>query len=198
MGLEKILSISGKPGLYELTAQTRGGFVAKSIVDEKKVAVNVRQNVSLLSEIAIYTYTEEVPLGEIFKKISEKENGGEAIDNKASKKELEAYFAEILPDYDVDRVYQSDIKKIIQWYNLLVKYGFTDFSKEDDKDSENPTKDSSESALEKASEESSENKSNESSEKTSEEESEKFSNESMKEGSGKSSEDSTEGKELKP
>lgn len=157
MGLEKILSISGKPGLYELTAQTRGGFVAKSIVDEKKIAVNVRHNVSLLSEIAIYTYTEEVPLGEIFKKISEKENGGEAINSKASKKELENYFSEILPDYDVDRVYQSDIKKIIQWYNLLVKNGFTDFSKEEEKASENSEDSSSEKSSAKATEDSVEN-----------------------------------------
>lgn len=135
MGLEKILSISGKPGLYELTAQTRGGFVAKSITEGKKISVSVRNNVSLLSEIAVYTYTEEVPLGSIFQKIYEKEDGGQAIDHKASKKELEAYFAEVLPDYDVDRVYQSDIKKIIQWYNLLVSNGFTDFSKESDKES---------------------------------------------------------------
>ena len=129
MGLEKILSISGKPGLYELTAQTRGGFVAKSVTDGKKIAVNVRNNVSLLSEIAIYTYTEEVPLGEIFQKISDKEDGKKAIDHKSNKKELEAYFSEILPDYDVERVYQSDIKKVLQWYNLLIDNGFTDFSK---------------------------------------------------------------------
>ncbi|SDS42195.1 hypothetical protein SAMN04487764_2181 [Gillisia sp. Hel1_33_143] len=129
MGLEKILSISGKPGLYELTAQTRGGFVAKSVTDGKKIAVNVRNNVSLLSEIAIYTYTEEVPLGEIFQKISDKEEGKKAIDHKSNKKELEAYFSEILPDYDVERVYQSDIKKVLQWYNLLIDNGFTDFSK---------------------------------------------------------------------
>lgn len=134
MGLEKVLSISGKPGLYELTAQTRGGFVAKSITEGKKISVNVRHNVSLLSEIAVYTYTEEIPLGTVFQKIYEKEDGGQAIDHKASKKELEGYFAEVLPDYDVDRVYQSDIKKIIQWYNLLVSNGFTDFSKENDKD----------------------------------------------------------------
>ncbi len=132
MGLEKVLSISGKPGLYELTAQTRGGFVAKSITEGKKISVSVRHNVSLLSEIAVYTYTEEVPLGEVFQKIYEKEDGGEAIDHKSSKKELEAYFAEVLPEYDVDRVYQSDIKKIIQWYNLLVSNGFTDFSKEEE------------------------------------------------------------------
>lgn len=131
MGLEKVLSISGKPGLYELTAQTRGGFVAKSITEGNKISVNVRHNVSLLSEIAVYTYTEEVPLGTVFQKMFEKEEGKPGIDHKASKKELEAYFAEILPDYDVDRVYQSDIKKIIQWYNLLVSNGFTDFSKEE-------------------------------------------------------------------
>lgn len=131
MGLEKILAISGKPGLYEIAAQTRGGFIAKSIVDGKKMAVNLRHNVSVLSEIAIYTYTEEVPLGEVLEKIKEKEDGGEAISHKASKTELEAYFAEVLPDYDVDRVYASDIKKILQWYNLLIKNDITDFSKEE-------------------------------------------------------------------
>jgi len=131
MGLEKVLSISGKPGLYELTAQTRGGFVAKSITEGNKISVNVRHNVSLLSEIAVYTYTEEVPLGTVFQKMYEKEDGKPAIDHKASKKDLESYFAEVLPDYDVERVYQSDIKKIIQWYNLLVTNGFTDFSKEE-------------------------------------------------------------------
>ncbi len=132
MGLEKVLAISGKPGLYELTAQTRGGFIAKSITDGKKMAVNVRHNVSLLSEIAIYTNTEEVPLGEAFEKMKEKEDGGEAISHRAPKKELEAYFREILPDYDEDRVYASDIKKVIQWYNLLIKNNFTDFSIEEE------------------------------------------------------------------
>lgn len=131
MGLDKILAISGKPGLYELTAQTRGGFVAKSMLDGKKIAVNMRHNVSVLSEIAIYTYTEEVPLGEVFEKIKEKENGEKAISHKSSKAELEGYFSEVLPDYDVDRVYTSDIKKIVQWYNLLIENGMTDFSKEE-------------------------------------------------------------------
>ncbi|MBT8319773.1 MAG: DUF5606 domain-containing protein [Gramella sp.] len=131
MGLDKILAISGKPGLYELTAQTRGGFVAKSLLDEKKIAVNMRHNVSILSEIAIYTYTEEIPLGEVFQKIKDKENGGETISHKSSKKELESYFSEVLPDYDEDRVYASDMKKIFQWYNILIKNGFTDFTKED-------------------------------------------------------------------
>jgi hypothetical protein len=136
MKLDKVLSISGKPGLYELKAQTRGGFVAESMLDGKKISVNMRHNVSLLSEIAIYTYTEEVPLREVFKKIYEKENGGEAISHKESKAKLEDYFSEVLPDYDEDRVYVSDIKKIIQWYNLLMSKGYTDFSKEDEKPSE--------------------------------------------------------------
>ncbi|TBW28459.1 DUF5606 domain-containing protein [Gramella sp. KN1008] len=135
MGLDKILAISGKPGLYELTAQTRGGFIAKSLLDGKKIAVNMRHNVSILSEIAIYTYTEEIPLGEVFQKIKEKENGEETISHKSSKKELEAFFSEILPDYDEDRVYASDMKKIVQWYNILIKNGFTDFSKEEKENS---------------------------------------------------------------
>lgn len=128
MSLEKILSISGKPGLYQLKTQTRNGFLAESLLDGKKISVSGRHNVSLLSEIAIYTLTEEVPLRDVFSKISEKEDGGEAISHKEPKIKLEEYFFEVLPDYDEDRVYASDIKKIIQWYNLLHKNGITDFS----------------------------------------------------------------------
>ncbi len=132
MSLEKILSISGKPGLYKLKTQTRSGFLAESLIDGKKINVSGRHNVSLLSEIAIYTLTEEVPIREVFSKISEKENGGEAISHKEPKIKLEEYFFEVLPDYDEDRVYASDIKKVIQWYNLLVKNGFTDFSESEE------------------------------------------------------------------
>ena len=124
----KILSISGKPGLYELKARTRAGFVAESLVDGKKMAVGAHNNVSMLSEIAIYTYSEEVPLREVFQKIAEKEDAKETISHKSSKKELENLFSEVLPEYDEDRVYISDIKKVIQWYNLLVKNNVTDFS----------------------------------------------------------------------
>lgn len=127
MELNKVLSIVGKPGLYELKAQTRGGFVAQPIGGGNKVAVNMRHNVSLLSEIAIYTYAEEVPLKEVFQKIKEKEDGGEAISHKESKAKLEEYFREVMPEFDEDRVYPNDIKKIIQWYNLLIKAGVTEF-----------------------------------------------------------------------
>ena len=130
MSLEKILSISGKPGLYKLKTQTRNGFMAESLLDGKKISVGARDNVSLLSEIAIYTLTEELPLREVFKKISEKENGGQTINHKVPKVELEEFFFEVLPDYDEDRVYPSDIKKVVQWYNLLQKNGITDFSEE--------------------------------------------------------------------
>ena len=129
MALEKILSIAGKPGLYRLLTQTRTGFVGESLLDGKKVSVGLRNNVSVLSEIAIYTLEAEVPLREVFQKIKEKEKGGKtSVGHKDEKIKLEEYFFEILPDYDEDRVYASDIKKIIQWYNILHDNGITDFS----------------------------------------------------------------------
>ncbi|WP_431136661.1 DUF5606 family protein [Psychroserpens mesophilus] len=127
MSLDKILSISGKPGLYKIIAQTRTGFVAESLIDHKKVNVNIHSNVSILSEIAVYTLTEELPLRDVLKKVMEKENGQPtSISHKDSKDTLEEYFFEVLPDYDEDRVYASDIKKIIQWYNLLQKHDMLD------------------------------------------------------------------------
>lgn len=130
MSLDKVLSISGRPGLYKLVAQTRGGFVAESLLDKKKISVNVQHNVSILSEIAVYTLQEELPLREVLSKIKTKENGKQtSISHKDSKDKLEEYFFEVLPDYDEDRVYASDIKKIIQWYNLLEKHNMLDFDK---------------------------------------------------------------------
>ncbi|WP_445381677.1 DUF5606 family protein [Robiginitalea sp. IMCC43444] len=129
MSLDKILSIGGKPGLYRLLTQTRSGFVAESLVDGRKLTVGLSGNVSVLSEIAIYTLEEELPLRTVFEKIKQKENGQQTeIDHKAEKIRLEEYFFEILPNYDEDRVYASDIKKIIQWYNLLISKGLDDFS----------------------------------------------------------------------
>lgn len=123
MGLDKILAISGKPGLYKMITQTRSGFIAESLIDGKRLSVGIHHNVSILSEIAIYTLTEEKPLREVFALIKEKEgNGPTAISHKDSKDALEEYFFGVLPDYDEDRVYASDIKKIIQWYNLLQKH----------------------------------------------------------------------------
>jgi hypothetical protein len=131
MELDKILSIAKKPGLYKLIAQSRGGFIAESLLDQKRISVSITSNVSLLSEIAIYTIAEELPLKEVFLKVFEKENGGQASTSpKASKDDLEAYFFSVLPDYDEDRVYPSDIKKIINWYNLLHQHKLLDFKTE--------------------------------------------------------------------
>lgn len=129
MGLEKILSVAGKPGLYKLITQTRSGFVAESLLDGKKISVGLRSNVSVLSEIAIYTLDEELPLREVLLKIQVKEKGGKtSVSHKDAKIKLEEYFFEVLPNYDEDRVYASDIKKIIQWYNILTEKGLADFS----------------------------------------------------------------------
>jgi Domain of unknown function (DUF5606) len=124
MSIEKILAISGKPGLYELKLQTRTGFVAESLLDGKKVTVGLRSNVSLLSEISVYAYDGEVRLAEVFRAIATKEDNGPALSHKEDNAKLEAYFREVLPNFDEDRVYASDIKKILNWYNMLQPKGF--------------------------------------------------------------------------
>jgi hypothetical protein len=123
MNLEKILSISGKPGLYALKIQTRTGFVAESLLDGKKITVGLRSNVSLLSEISMYTNSAEKPLAEVMRNIAVKEDNGPAISHKEDNTTLVTYFKEILPDYDEDIVYPSDIKKVINWYNMLQAKG---------------------------------------------------------------------------
>lgn len=128
MSLDKVLAISGKPGIYSLKTQTRSGFVAESLVDGKRLSVGIRHNVSILSEIAIYTLSQELPLREVFQKIKDKENGAETINHKVSKDKLEEFFFDLIPDYDEDRVYPSDIKKVVQWYNILHKNDMLDFS----------------------------------------------------------------------
>jgi hypothetical protein len=132
MNVEKILAIAGKPGLFELKLQTRSGFLAESLLDGKKITVGLSSNVSLLSEISMYTYTEEKPLVEIMRAIAIKENEGPtAVSHKEDNVKLIAYFQEILPDYDADRVYASDIKKVLNWYNILQAKGMV--SKEEPK-----------------------------------------------------------------
>src|SRR5690606_1504676 len=123
MSLEKILAISEKPGLYELKVQTRSGFLTESLIDGKKLNVGLQSNVSLLSEISVYTYEGEKPLAEILIAIATKEDNKEAISHKEDKEKLKAYFGEIIPNYEQDRVYHSDIKKIINWYNILINKG---------------------------------------------------------------------------
>jgi len=135
MSLDKILSISGKPGLHKIVTQTRTGAVVESLIDKKRITVGAHSNISILSEIAIYTLTEEVPLREVLKKVKDKENGQPtSISHKDSKDVLEEFFFEVLPDYDEDRVYPSDIKKVVQWYNLLQKNNLLDALEESKED----------------------------------------------------------------
>ena len=132
MNVEKILSITGKPGLFELKIQTRSGFLVESLLDGKKITVGLRSNVSLLSEILMYTYTEEKPLVDILRTIAIKENEGPtSVSHKEDNAKLVSYFLEILPDYDADRVYASDIKKLLNWYNIIQAKGMV--SKEEPK-----------------------------------------------------------------
>lgn len=144
MELEKVLAITGKPGLYSLKLQTRSGFVAESLLDGKKITVGMRNNVSLLSEISMYTHSEEKPLAEVMRNIAKKENNGPALSHKEDHTKLVAYFKEVLPDYDEDRVYPSDIKKVLNWYNLLQSKGMV--SSEEPKKAKAPKAETIESA----------------------------------------------------
>lgn len=124
MQLEKIISISGKPGLFKLISQLRNGFIIEDVATKKKVSISNSSQVSLLDNISIFTTDNEVPLFDVFENIAKKEDYKATISHKSSHEELRAFMAEVLPNYDEERVYDSDIKKLAQWYNLLQKSGY--------------------------------------------------------------------------
>ena len=136
MSLEKIVAVTGKPGLFEIISQSKGGLIVESLIDKKRLPINAMHNVSVLNDIAIYTYEEEVPLRSVLKTIADKHENKEAISHKESNANLTSFFSEILPDYDEERVYTSNIKKVIQWYNLLAKVKFDFSSIKEDSESE--------------------------------------------------------------
>ncbi len=117
--LKGILAVSGQGGLFKLISQAKNSIIVESIVDGKRMPAYATSRISALEDISIFTDEGDVKLAEVFKSISEKEDGAKAIDHKASSNDLKGYFAEVLPNYDRDRVYVSDMKKVIQWYNLL-------------------------------------------------------------------------------
>ena len=121
MDLRTVLSVSGKPGLFKLIAHQKNGVVVESLLDGKRTAISANANVSSLGDIAIYTYEEEVPLRDVFKAMAEVTEGKEALSHQSSKDQLEDFFGEVLPKFDQERVYASDIKKVVQWFNILVK-----------------------------------------------------------------------------
>ena len=124
MQLEKIISISGKPGLFKLISQLRNGFIIEDVTTQKKISISNTSQVSLLDNISMYTFDSEVPLFDVFENIAKKEDYTATISHKSSSEELRGFMAEVLPNYDVERVYDSDIKKLVQWYNILQKAGY--------------------------------------------------------------------------
>ena len=137
--LKTILAISEKPGLYKLISQAKNMLIVEAVsADKKRMPIYASDKVISLGDIAMYTDDDEVPLGQVLESVKNKENGAViSIDyKKASAEELHAFMAEVLPEYDRDRVHTSDIKKLIQWYNLLVSNGETDFVEEEPKTEE--------------------------------------------------------------
>ncbi len=142
--LKGILAISGQSGLFKLVAESKNSIIVESLDTKKRIPVYSSSKVSALEDIAIYTYEADVPLKDIFKSISEKENGGAAISHKASGDELKAYFEEVVPEYDTDRVYVSDIKKVLLWYNALHEKGMLDFTEPEEEAETEEKKDTEE------------------------------------------------------
>ena len=141
--LKGILAITGQPGLYKVISEGKNNVVIESLLTGKKSTAHADAKMSTLEDIAIYTIEEDIPLKKVFRKIFEKENDGQAIDPKSSPEDLKKYFAEILPDYDKSRVYGSDVKKVISWYNLLLEKGWLIF--EDEKPEEAAAEDNADS-----------------------------------------------------
>ena len=123
MNLTGIIAISGKPGLFKVIAQGKNSIIVESLVDNKRVPAYASDRISALEDISIYTYEEDAPLKDLFIAIHTKESGKETISHKEDLVKLQNYLLEILPNFDQERVYPSDIKKIFQWYNLLLKSG---------------------------------------------------------------------------
>lgn len=128
MELKEILAISGAPGLYKYVAQGKGGIIVESLADGRRTMVGGATKVSALGDIAVFTQTAEVALGDVLQSVYDKNAGKPvALASKAAPEELKAFMVSVLPDYDTDRVHNSDIKKIAQWYNALVAAGMTSF-----------------------------------------------------------------------
>ena len=130
MDLKDILSISGHPGLYKFITQGRNGMIVESLETKKRMFAYDSYKVSSLEDISLYTEEKEVALADVLKKIYEKESGGVTINHKEPNEKLKDYFNEVLPDYDRSKVYTSDIKKILNWYNILHKLKMLDFKEE--------------------------------------------------------------------
>lgn len=162
--LKEILSITGKPGLYKLVSQGKNMLIVESLIDGSRMPAFAKDKAVSLGDIAIFTETAEVTLGEVLEKVKEKEKGAKcSIDPKSENDILRKYLGEVLPDFDRDRVYPSDIRKLLNWYNILVNSNLTDFvakeettqeatdEKSEVKDEAKPKKKTAETTIKKAS-----------------------------------------------
>lgn len=137
MNLKGFISITGKPGLFKVVGQAKDRLIVESLTDGKRMPAFASQKISALEDITMYTTDDDVPLGEIIQKIYDKENGGACISANEESAKLHAYFAEVLPNYDKERVYNSDVKKLFSWYNMLQSSGtFTKIQEEEKKAAE--------------------------------------------------------------
>jgi len=132
MDLKGILAIGGKPGLYKMVSQSKTGLIVEGMEDKKRFPVYTAHQISALEEISIYTYEEDVPLVEVFEKMFNTLDGKDPISPKSSKNDLLKFFSTVLPDYNEEQVYASDIKKVIQWYIALNKNGLMVFDKKEE------------------------------------------------------------------
>ncbi len=133
MSLEKIISITGKPGLYKVVSQIKNGLIVESVTEGKRIPVYSSEKVSALSDISIYTYSGDLPLKEVYEKMAKKTNGKAAIDHKSDANDLRNFLKEVVEDFDQDRVYHSDLKKLFQWFNILAQHDLLKEDKEEAK-----------------------------------------------------------------
>ncbi len=130
MDFSKIIVVSGKSGAFKVIAQSRSGFIAESLIDGKKMPIAASNRITSIEDIVVFTEAEEVKLKEVLKKMKEITKGEQAIDHKSADKDIAVFFESVLPDYDRDKVYVSDMRKMIFWYNLLQKNTMLDFEEE--------------------------------------------------------------------
>jgi hypothetical protein len=140
MDFTKIIVVSGKSGVFKVVAQSRSGFITESLIDGKKMPVSASNRITSVEDIVVFTETDEVKLKEVLKKMKEVTNGEPGVDHKSPDKDIIAFFSSVLPDYDKEKVYVSDMKKMIFWYNLLQKNNMLDFE-EDEKPEDEQTPD---------------------------------------------------------
>jgi hypothetical protein len=141
MNLQGIISISGRPGLYKVVAQGKNTVIVESMTDKKRFPAHATDKISALEDISVYTTDEDVKLTEVYSKMFETLGGKEALSHKEDPKKLRAFVLTFLPNYDSDRVYDSDVRKLFQWYNTLLSEGLlTPEEKEEPKEEEKSDK----------------------------------------------------------